>query len=224
MDEHFLTAGSLSAHRPLGWMGSTPQAPAHLVRLFARHGFTFVPLSRQDSAATRSYSLVLVDCAGLGVEAVQDYLGFMHAAHPELRHALVWVESGSAFEQLIRWPSVKGIFPSDCNESQLLKGVQSILGGHNWLPRRLLEQCLEKQRGKLPASRSLIPQSLTDRERQILQHVGEASTNAQIAYDLCISEHTVKTHLYNIFRKIQVRNRTEASNWVRQHLQQESVL
>ncbi|MFZ5531555.1 MAG: LuxR C-terminal-related transcriptional regulator [Pseudomonadota bacterium] len=224
MDEHFLTAGSLSANRPLGWMGSTPQAPAHLVRLFARHGFTFVPLSRHDTAATRGYSLVLVDCAGLGVEAVQEYLGYMHAAHPDLRHALVWVESGSAFEQLIRWPSVKGIFPSDCNESQLLKGVQSILAGHNWLPRRLLEQCLEKQRGKLPASRSLIPQSLTERERQILQHVGEASTNAQIAYDLCISEHTVKTHLYNIFRKIQVRNRTEASNWVRQHLQQESVL
>lgn len=224
MDEHFLTAGGLSANRPLGWMGNTPQAPAHVVRLFARHGFTFTPLSRHDTAATRSYSLVLVDCAGLSAEAVQDYLAHMATAQPDLRHALIWVEAGSSFEQLIRWPSVKGIFPSDCNESQLLKGVQSILAGHNWLPRRLLEQCLEKQRGKLPASRALIPQSLTDRERQILQHVGEASTNAQIAYDLCISEHTVKTHLYNIFRKIQVRNRTEASNWVRQHLQQESVL
>lgn len=224
MDELFTTAGGLSANRPIGWMGNSSQAPAHLVRLFSRHGFSFVPLSRHDTAANRSYSLVLIDCAGLSVEAVQEYLGHMAVAQPDLRHALVWVEAASPFEQLIRWPSVKGIFPSDCNESQLLKGVQSILGGQNWLPRRLLEQCLEKQRGKLPQSRSLIPQSLTERERQILQHVGEASTNAQIAYDLCISEHTVKTHLYNIFRKIQVRNRTEASNWVRQHLQQESVL
>lgn len=224
MDEHFLLTGTQSASRPLGWVGSTPQAPAHLVRIFARHGYTFVPLSKHESAATRGYSLVLIDCAGLSVEAVQDYLGYMHASQADLRQALLWVEPGSGYEQLIRWPSVKGIFPSDCGESQLLKGVQSIQAGQNWLPRRLLELCLEKQRGRLPQTRSMIPQTLTERERQILQHVGEASTNAQIAYDLCISEHTVKTHLYNIFRKIQVRNRTEASNWVRQHLQQESVL
>lgn len=224
MDEHFHLNGSQTASRPIGWVGSTPQAPAHLVRLFARHGFTFVPLSRHESAASRSYSLVLIDCAGLSVDAVQDYLSYMHASQSDLRQALLWVEPGSAYEQLIRWPSVKGIFPSDCNESQLLKGVQNIQAGQNWLPRRLLELCLEKQRGRIPQSRSTIPQTLTERERQILQHVGEASTNAQIAYDLCISEHTVKTHLYNIFRKIQVRNRTEASNWVRQHLQQESVL
>lgn len=224
MDEHFLPAGGLSGSRPLGWMGNTSQAPAHLVRLFARHGFTFTPISKSDSAAVKNHSLVLIDCAGLSVEAVQDYLGYMHASHAELRHALLWVEVGSPYEQLIRWPSVKGIFPSDCSESQLLKGVQSILAGQNWLPRRLLEQCLEKQRTRLPLTRSAIPPTLTERERQILQHVGEASTNAQIAYDLCISEHTVKTHLYNIFRKIQVRNRTEASNWVRQHMQQESVL
>lgn len=224
MDEHLLPAGGIPATRSLGWMGSTPQAPAHLVRIFARHGFTFIPLAKHDSAAMRSYSLVLVDCAGLSPEAVQDYLGYMHAAQPDLRQALLWVEPNSAYEQLIRWPGVKGLFPSDCNESQLLKGVQSILAGQNWLPRRLLEQCLEKQRGRLPLTRSTVPQTLTERERQILQHVGEASTNAQIAYDLCISEHTVKTHLYNIFRKIQVRNRTEASNWVRRHMQQESVL
>lgn len=224
MDEHFLTAGAMSANRPIGWLGNTTQAPAHLVRLFARHGFTFVPLTRHETAQSRGYNLVLIDCAGLSAADVQEYLGYMHASHPDLRQALVWVEQGSEFEKLIRWPSVKGIFPSECSESQLLKGVQSILAGQNWLPRRLLEQCLEKQRGKLPQARAMIPQTLTERERQILQHVGEASTNAQIAYDLCISEHTVKTHLYNIFRKIQVRNRTEASNWVRQHLYQESVL
>jgi DNA-binding CsgD family transcriptional regulator len=56
---------------------------------------------------------------------------------------------------------------------------------------------------------------LTEREREILRYVSLAATNAQIAYDLRISEHTVKTHLYNIFRKIRVRNRTQACNWIR---------
>ncbi|HET8730901.1 MAG TPA: response regulator transcription factor [Moraxellaceae bacterium] len=224
MDEHFFLTGGVSANLSIGWLGNPPQAPAHVVRIFTRHGHTVTPLPRHDTVIIRSCALVLLDCSSLSFDVVQEHVAHMSVAQPERRHALVWVEPGSAFEQLIRWPSVKGIFASDCDEAQLLRGAQSIIAGHNWLPRRLLEQCLEKQRGKMPVVHSPIPQSLTDRERQILHHVGEASTNAQIAYDLCISEHTVKTHLYNIFRKIQVRNRTEASNWVRRHLVQESVI
>lgn len=223
MDEQFLSAGGNPAGPSLGWWGGNPQAPEHMTRMFALHDFTLVSLSTQELAAPHGFSLILIDCAGLSPAAVQDYLTFLHITHGELRQALLWVEPDSPYEQLVHWSGVKGIFPAQCNEAQLLNGVRSIMAGQNWLPRRLLEQCLEKQRGRQPKIKSLVPQSLTEREREILQHVGEAATNARIASDLCISEHTVKTHLYNIFRKIQVRNRTEASNWVRVNLQ-ESIL
>jgi LuxR family transcriptional regulator of csgAB operon len=94
-----------------------------------------------------------------------------------------------------------------------------MLTGENWFPRRILDDWLERQRNTMvpPILTQNLPE-LTDRERQILWHIDMASTNAQIAFSLSISEHTVKTHIYNIFRKISVRNRTQASNWVKANL------
>jgi two-component system response regulator DevR len=54
---------------------------------------------------------------------------------------------------------------------------------------------------------------LTRREREILQLVSEGHTNAELALMLWVTEQTVKFHLSNIYRKLNVSNRTEASRW-----------
>jgi DNA-binding CsgD family transcriptional regulator len=54
---------------------------------------------------------------------------------------------------------------------------------------------------------------LTRREREILQLVAEGHSNAQLARMLWVTEQTVKFHLSNIYRKLDVANRTEASRW-----------
>jgi DNA-binding NarL/FixJ family response regulator len=54
---------------------------------------------------------------------------------------------------------------------------------------------------------------LTSREREILQLVSEGHTNAELAHMLWVTEQTVKFHLSNIYRKLNVSNRTEASRW-----------
>lgn len=53
--------------------------------------------------------------------------------------------------------------------------------------------------------------SLSPRETQILKLVAEGMPNKLIASDLKISEHTVRNHISNIFQKLQVNNRTEAT-------------
>ncbi|NJO54397.1 MAG: response regulator transcription factor [Bacteroidales bacterium] len=50
---------------------------------------------------------------------------------------------------------------------------------------------------------------LSEREREILQHIANGSTNQKIAHDLGISVNTVKVHIRNIFSKIGVASRTE---------------
>jgi DNA-binding NarL/FixJ family response regulator len=55
--------------------------------------------------------------------------------------------------------------------------------------------------------------SLTPRELEILCLVAEGHTNAQLARLLWVTEQTVKFHLSNIYRKLNVANRTEASRW-----------
>ena len=58
---------------------------------------------------------------------------------------------------------------------------------------------------------------LTRREREILRLVGEGYSNAQLARILCVTEQTVKFHLSNGYRKLEVSNRTEASRWAQVH-------
>jgi DNA-binding NarL/FixJ family response regulator len=58
---------------------------------------------------------------------------------------------------------------------------------------------------------------LTKREREILQLVAEGHSNGQLARMLWVTEQTVKFHLSNIYRKLDVANRTEASRWAQLH-------
>jgi DNA-binding NarL/FixJ family response regulator len=55
--------------------------------------------------------------------------------------------------------------------------------------------------------------NLTRRELEILRLVAEGYSNAQLAKMLWVTEQTVKFHLSNIYRKLNVSNRTEAGRW-----------
>jgi DNA-binding NarL/FixJ family response regulator len=58
---------------------------------------------------------------------------------------------------------------------------------------------------------------LTKREVEILQLVSEGHSNGELARMLWVTEQTVKFHLSNIYRKLSVANRTEASRWAQVH-------
>ena len=58
-----------------------------------------------------------------------------------------------------------------------------------------------------------VAHDLTKREVEILQLVSEGHSNSELARMLWVTEQTVKFHLSNIYRKLDVANRTEASRW-----------
>jgi DNA-binding NarL/FixJ family response regulator len=59
--------------------------------------------------------------------------------------------------------------------------------------------------------------ALTRRETEILRLAAEGYSNGQLARMLWVTEQTVKFHLSNIYRKLDVSNRTEASRWAQVH-------
>ena len=67
----------------------------------------------------------------------------------------------------------------------------------------------------MPAGRR--PGGLTRRELEILKLVAEGHSNANLARMLWVTEQTVKFHLSNVYRKLEVTNRTEASRWAQVH-------
>ncbi|WP_444889471.1 response regulator transcription factor [Microbulbifer sp. DLAB2-AA] len=73
------------------------------------------------------------------------------------------------------------------------------------------------------ADNSQSPLPLTRREQEILGQLTTGEPNSVIATKLHLSEHTVKNHMYNIFRKIGVKNRLQASNWAKLNLQEERI-
>jgi LuxR family transcriptional regulator of csgAB operon len=60
--------------------------------------------------------------------------------------------------------------------------------------------------------------TLTKREVEILSTIAEGATNDEIADRFFISPHTVKSHLYNIYKKIGLSNRLQAALWARRNL------
>jgi DNA-binding NarL/FixJ family response regulator len=55
------------------------------------------------------------------------------------------------------------------------------------------------------------------REREVVEKLAEGFSNREIARHFNISPHTVKTHTYNIYTKINVENRLQASLWLGRH-------
>ena len=70
---------------------------------------------------------------------------------------------------------------------------------------------------KPPTQDAAEAMDLTRREREILRLVAEGHSNAQLARMLWVTEQTVKFHLSNVYRKLNVANRTEASRWAQLH-------
>jgi DNA-binding NarL/FixJ family response regulator len=58
---------------------------------------------------------------------------------------------------------------------------------------------------------------LSDREKEVLERVARGLSNRDIAKELWVSDQTVKFHLHNIYRKLNVRNRTEAAKFAHQN-------
>ncbi len=72
---------------------------------------------------------------------------------------------------------------------------------------------LHKPLGAAPAASAPRDGLLSRRELEVLQQVAAGSTNGEIARKLWVTEQTVKFHLSNIYRKLDVSNRTEASRY-----------
>jgi DNA-binding NarL/FixJ family response regulator len=82
----------------------------------------------------------------------------------------------------------------------LMEALHAVEEGHVWMP-----PALQTELTKQISQQS--PKTLTSREHDIVRLVGLGFRNAEIAERLSISEVTVKTHLNNIFHKLEIRDR-----------------
>lgn len=186
-----------------------------LARLIGQEMDTPCSVAKNVDSVAEDISLILIDCSGQDIENLSQTINKLHSRLGDVPAALLNAQYDSEHEKLLDWPSIFGIFYQDTDQEQLVRGLHQLLDGDFWVPRRLLHHFLNKNR-KAPANAlNSINISLTKREKQILKLIKGGATNAAISEALDVSEHTVKSHLYNVYKKIGVKNRLEASNWVR---------
>lgn len=119
--------------------------------------------------------------------------------------------------ELLSTLNLQGIFYRNDSIELICKGMQALQDGSLWMSRALMSRMiLLLRRQQMNSYRPAC--GLTQRELEIIGLLGTGSTNSEIAEKLFVSEHTVKSHLYNIFRKIKVHNRLQAMNWARRNL------
>lgn len=157
----------------------------------------------------------LINCKAYSAIQIRELLSRFHSYNDSVKVALIGVVYNQGFEEFIQWPQIVGMFVDGCSAGHLEKGIREIVDGGHWLPRHLISEILRRNR-KTPG---VVKKSdkLTRREVQILEHLNKGLTNHEIGELVHVSGHTVRTHLYNVYKKIGVKNRTQACNWLKQN-------
>ncbi|KUJ82538.1 LuxR family transcriptional regulator [Microbulbifer flavimaris] len=153
------------------------------------------------------YSAIVVDCWQIlsGGDSTRRVTQLRSLDHPLILLINFPQELSSRVANQLRAPNIHFVSDAACSQQTLIRNL-----------REALEHREDARRASMQ-SRLL----LTRREQEILFQLTTGDANSTIASRLHLSEHTVKNHMYNIFKKIGVKNRVQASNWAKLHLEPE---
>ena len=152
------------------------------------------------------YDLVLMDYKMPGMDGIEATRQILQVA-PETKVILITIdESRGAISQAIQ-AGVSGYLLKDASADSLVDAARNAVEGNAVIHPQLTRTFIEEVRMG-DASSETTP--LSKREREILQRVADGATTKQVASDLGISPHTVKTHLERIFEKLGANDRAQA--------------
>jgi len=119
--------------------------------------------------------------------------------------ALTALDDARALREALR-AGFHGYLTKDMSVPAFVRSIRSVLDGQIVVPRRIA--ATGRNEGEEDAT--LLWRQLTHRERQVLGLLIEGMSGKEVASALCISPHTVRTHVQSILMKLQVHSRLEA--------------
>ena len=173
----------------------------------------------RDSAVYSKGSLVLWDCFGLSSQDIWTRL--LSAAPADMSQyciALTNLDKNTKTDEEALAKGIKGVFYKADTLEIFEKGLQAILNRDLWFSLEVMVKSVKKNHGYSRRNPVGPSSGLTKREREILAAIASGDSNCKISSSLNISPHTVKTHINNIYSKINVPNRVQAVLWAAKNL------
>ena len=139
-----------------------------------------------------------------GVEAMRR----IRSQNPEVRFIVLTTYDTDEYIFHAIEAGAKGYLLKDASREELFNAVRAVYRGESLIQPGVAAKILDRfsQLSRQATSTSL----LSEREVEVLQLVAKGSANKEIGASLSISESTVKTHVANIFQKLDVNDRTDA--------------
>jgi len=161
-------------------------------------------------------SVILFDMMEADKKLIQYWQENLSRKNNNIKLLLLNTPDEYPFRDIENWPHINGVFYVTEDESHVVDGLQSVQRGECYFSQKLASYLITHSGNyRYNSAESAL---LTHREKEILNKLRIGASNIEIARALFISENTVKTHLYNLFKKISVKNRTQASSWANDNL------
>lgn len=150
--------------------------------------------------------LLLLD---LDMPGAQGFSALVHlrAIHPQLPIVIVSAHEDLTSMRRALDHGAMGFIPKSSDSHALGRALQQILDGFPWAPEGVHTTPGANEHELLVAERL---RELTPQQFRVLQMVSSGRLNKQIAYELSLSEATIKAHMTHILRKLGASNRTQA--------------
>ncbi|MBU3005234.1 response regulator transcription factor [Paraglaciecola arctica] len=152
------------------------------------------------------FDLVLLD---LNMPGCENFYGLLRVSQDFPKMPVVVVSASDSSEVVSKVINLgaKGFIPKATTTQTIANALIQIMDGKSWLPEGI-EICIEKDTPVLDIAK--LVGELTPKQFQVLKLLQDGLLNKQIAYDLSITEATVKAHISAVFRKLKVNTRTQA--------------
>jgi two-component system, NarL family, response regulator DevR len=132
-------------------------------------------------------------------------------ACPETRVVMLTsVGMANAVEQTILAGASSFLLKENSN-ADLIKAIRAVSEGRAILDPHITHQVLARIRALATRPHTPAYDALTAQELRVLAILAEGKTNKEIARDLSVSEKTVRNHVYNLFQKLGVTSRSQAT-------------
>ncbi|MFC7302365.1 response regulator transcription factor [Cognatiluteimonas weifangensis] len=150
--------------------------------------------------------LLLLDLTMPGAQGFSE-LVHLRALHPQLPIVVVSAREEPAVMRRALDHGAVGFIPKSADAATLGAALAAVLAGDRWAPAGALQAPAASADEQAVAQRV---RELTPQQFRVLQMLGAGLLNKQIAFELGVSEATVKAHMTAILRKLGASNRTQA--------------